>query len=218
MNTVLTRTVHLIARRVSLRFTWLLVALTISLAFSGCGTTKMEGDEKQPQSGPVQPEPIVLREGDVIRVDFPGAPSLNVREQINRDGKITMMSGQVTAAGKTLEQLQKEILDLYSPQLVTKIVTVTLESSAFPIYVSGAVMRPGRINIDRPMTALEAVMEAGVDHSRANLKNVRITRNDHGLIKTFHLNLDEILSGRSSELFYLAPSDIIYVPQKFQWF
>jgi hypothetical protein len=76
------------------------------------------------------------------------------------------------------------------------------------------------LNVDRPMTALEAIMEASVDISRANLKGVRVTRIENGATKIHMLNLDRWLKGRpkNEDPFYVQPSDIIYVPQKFQWF
>jgi polysaccharide export outer membrane protein len=198
------------------------LALFLSAAFlTGCQTSE---NTYKPLAagnpGPAQPESIRLREGDMIRIQFPGAPNLDTKETIHRDGKITLMVGEVTAAGKTLQELQKEILDLYSPQLVTKVVTVSLEASVFPVYVTGAVARGGKIVIDRPVTALEAVMDAGVDLARANLKAVRVTRTAQGQNQVFTLNLDKILKGKGTDTapFYLQPSDILYVPEKFQWY
>jgi protein involved in polysaccharide export with SLBB domain len=70
----------------------------------------------------------------------------------------------------------------------------------------------------RPLTAIEAIMEAGgPDYTRANLKSVRITRVGKDKMEHFTLNLKEVLDGKSNESFYLKPSDIVYVPEKFQW-
>src|ERR1039458_6827658 len=74
--------------------------------------------------------------------------------------------------------MEKELVKLYAPQLVTKEVTVLLESSTFLVYVTGAVARSGKLVSDRPLTALEAVIDAGVDYSRANLKSVTVIRSE----------------------------------------
>jgi polysaccharide export outer membrane protein len=94
-----------------------------------------------------------------------------------------------------------------------------LESSALAIFVNGAVLRPGKIMTDRPITALEAIMEAGgFDHTRANLKAVRVIRHEGGQVKNYTLNLKPAFQGKSSEPFYLKRSDIVYVPERFSVF
>jgi polysaccharide biosynthesis/export protein len=189
-------------------------------AFSGCSTN---GPDSQPTDSITtktdKPEPILLREGDVLKITFPGAPNLNTTQQIRRDGKITLpLVSDVYAAGKTRQQLEAELLDLYKSQLVTKEVTVTVESSSFDVYVTGAVLRPGKVISSRPLTALEAIMEAGgPDYSRANLKSVEVTRNNKDHMEHFKLNLKDVLNGKSNEPFYLKPSDIVFVPERFQW-
>jgi polysaccharide export outer membrane protein len=163
---------------------------------------------------------IILREGDVLRIIFPSAPNLSTVQPIRRDGKITLqLVGEITAAGLTPTQLQEEILKRYADQLLTKEVSVSVESSAFPVFVTGAVIRPGKILVDRQINVLEAVMEAGgFDYSKANTKNVLVIRNENGVMKNFRVNLKAALEGKTSELLIVKPSDIIYVPEKFQWF
>ncbi|MEO6035989.1 MAG: polysaccharide biosynthesis/export family protein [Verrucomicrobiota bacterium] len=163
---------------------------------------------------------IVLREGDVVKLTFPGAANLNTVQPIRRDGKITLqMGGEITAAGMTPTQLEAEVIRRYAPQLLTKEVTVSVESSSFPVFVMGAVLKPGKFLADRPLTALEAIMEAGgFDNSKANAKNVLVIRNDDGEVKNFRLNLKDALRGKTVEPFSIKPHDIIYVPEKFSWF
>ena len=123
------------------------------------------------------------------------------------------------AAGLTASELEKELIKLYGPQLQTKEVTVAVESSAFSVYVTGAVLRPGKITSDRPMTALEAVMEAGgFDYTKANLKAVTVIRSENGKTEHHKLNLKGVLQAETTEQFSLKPYDIIYVPERFSWF
>jgi polysaccharide export outer membrane protein len=163
---------------------------------------------------------FTLREGDVLKITFPGSPNLNNVQQIRTDGKITLpLIGEVQAAGLTPIDLQQKLMDLYAPQLSSKEVTVEVESSSFPVYVTGAVLRSGKITSDHPMTALEAIMEAGgFDYTKANLKAVEVIRQEGDQTKTYHLDLKRAMEGKINEPFYLKPSDIIYVPEKFSWF
>ena len=171
------------------------------------------------QSGSAASETLVLREGDTVRVSFPGSPSLNTVQQIRRDGKVSLaLVGEFQAAGLTPVEMQKELIKLYEPQLVTKEVTVALESSAFMVYITGAVSRPGKLVSDRPLTLLEAVIDAGVDYQKANLKAVRVIRRENGHEKVHTLNLKKALQGIGGEEFYLKPQDIIFVRERFTWF
>jgi polysaccharide biosynthesis/export protein len=166
-----------------------------------------------------QPEQLVLHEGDLLRISFPGAPNLNTAQQIRRDGRIALpLVGEFKAAGLTCSDMEKELLKLYAKELVTKEVTVTVESSSYSIYMTGAVLRPGKLTYDRPVTALEAVMEAGVDYAKANLKAVAVIRNEQGRVEHYKLNLKRILQGQQGEPFKLKPADIVFVPERFTWF
>lgn len=165
-------------------------------------------------------EAITLREGDVLKISFPGAPNLDTTQPIRRDGKIVLsMVGEVTAAGMSRADLQAEIIKLCASQLVSKEVTVTVVSSSFPVFVTGAVLRPGKIQSDHTLSALEAVMEAGgFDYTKANLRGVVVIRQEKSGVKRFTLDMKKVLDGKTAEPFYLQPSDIVYVPERFSWF
>jgi polysaccharide export outer membrane protein len=162
---------------------------------------------------------MVLREGDTVRISFPGAPSLDTVQTIRRDGKITLdMVGEMKAAGLTALELQKQLLKAYYDQLVVKEVTVTVQTSAFVVYVTGAVLRPGKLVSDRVETPLEAVIEAGIDSARSNLKKVVIIRENEGKTEHFILNLHDVMIGKPTVPFTLKSMDKIIVPEKFSWF
>jgi polysaccharide export outer membrane protein len=115
--------------------------------------------------------------------------------------------------------MEKELLKQFGSQLQTKEVSVAVQSAAFPVYVTGAVLRPGKVTSDRPMTALEAVMEAGgFDYTKANTKAVRVLRIQNGHTEHYNLNLKRVLQGEESQQFSLQPGDIVYVPEKFNFF
>lgn len=202
---------------------------------AGCQTQNLSNDVFEPyefksppkaapaeetKSIPASTNAMILREGDTVRITFPGAPNLNTVQQIRRDGQITLPTGgELKAVGRKPSELEADLLKVYGPQLQFKEVVVALESSAFPVFVTGAVLRPGRIMSDRPITALEAIMEAGgFDYTKANLKAVVIIRHEEGQVKNFKLNLKLPLEGKQSEPFYLKPSDIVYVKERFSFF
>ncbi|HVM59647.1 MAG TPA: polysaccharide biosynthesis/export family protein [Verrucomicrobiae bacterium] len=191
--------------------------IAIVATIAGCRTPQ---DKLPTQSDADRSAAVILREGDTVKITFPGAPNLNESQQIRRDGKLALsLVGEVTAAGLTPSDLEKEILKLYAPQLVTKEVMVTVVSSSFPVFVSGSVVRPGKILSDHPITALEAIMEAGgFDYTKADIGHVRVVRTEKDGTKTYTLNLKNALEASHSTPFYLKPSDIVYVPERFNWF
>lgn len=165
------------------------------------------------------PAEFKIEVGDVLKISFPGAPNLDSTQSVRRDGKVTLsMAGEVQAGGLTPAQLEKELLRLYAGQLVSNEVSVLVVSSSFPVFVSGAVLRPGKIVTDRPLSALEAVMEAGGFAEKADMAAVRIVRQEEGATRNYTLDLKSVLEGKSTEPFYLRRSDIVFVPEKFSWF
>jgi protein involved in polysaccharide export with SLBB domain len=168
---------------------------------------------------PETPQSITLAEGDVIRISFPGAPNLDTVQVIRRDGKISLgANGDIRAAGMTASDLQQLLLDKMGPQLVVKEVLVSVQSSAFSVYVLGAVGHNGRMVADRRLTVLQAVIEAGLDLDRSNLKHITIIRIGNGHTHKYRLNLHRVFQGYPAPQFVLQPYDIIYVPQKFSWY
>jgi polysaccharide export outer membrane protein len=190
--------------------------LAAALCAGGCATSQVDTGAE----GKNHAEMLLLREGDVVKIAFPGSPNLDTTQQIRRDGKIVLpLVGEVPAAGKSPDELQKKLADLFEPQIASRQVTVSLQTSAFPVFVNGAVVHPGKIMSDHPITALEAVMEAGgFDTLTANTKAVKIIRNEAGVMKNYKLNLQEVLDGKNDRPFYLKPGDIVFVPERFQMF
>ncbi len=155
-----------------------------------------------------------LAPGDEISVSFSGAPELNTKQKIQPNGKVSLPTvGDVSAAGRSINSLQASLTSMYQPHLQDPTVVVSLESAAAGVYVSGEVLRPGKVPLDRPMTALEAVMEAGGFSKFANPKQVIVIRKQNGRQQRYVLNMNDTLSGMESSPFYVRPFDVIYVKQ-----
>ena len=156
-----------------------------------------------------------LREGDVVKVSFPSAPSLDKTDTIRRDGMITLSIGEVKAVGFTPEEFQADLRERYKKELVNNEVLVGIVSSTFSVFINGCVLRPGKISSERPMSALDAISEAGgFDPIKADKKKVRVLRTVDGKIKITVLNLDAVLRGKDSTRYMLEPGDILEVPER----
>jgi len=174
----------------------------------------------EPTNPPVPPEVYhskpsgTLAPGDEILVTFSGAPELNTKQKIQQNGKVSLPNiGEVAAAGKSVSTLQDQLTSLYQPHLQDSGVVVSVAATAAGVYVTGAVLRPGKIPLDRSMTALEAVMEAGGFSQLANPSHVVIVRTQGGKSRNYVLNLNESLQGTESIPFYVRAYDVIYVKE-----
>ena len=207
--------VQLFHRSVGQFFSALLLLAGVTLALTGCQTA--------PPIATADTVPYLdvrLREGDTVKISFPGAPNLDSTQQIRRDGKITLsLGGEVVAAGLSPVELEKELLRLYEAQLVVKQVVVAVTSPGYPIFVSGAVLRPGKLIVDRPVTVVEAIMEAGgPDRAKADLKKVTVLRQIDGKSMSYKVDVKATIDGANVKQFFLKPADIVVVPEKFTWF
>jgi protein involved in polysaccharide export with SLBB domain len=159
--------------------------------------------------------PGVLVAGDTLRISFPGAPELNQTQKIGTDGKLSLpLVGDVVATGKSVGELQSELVRLYKPQLQDNEVLVSVESRAVPVVVSGAVQKPGKVVFERPATVLEAIMEAGGFTPEADMKKVELIRLVKGEHYTQVFDLRPILRGTPTRATYISGGDVIFVPEK----
>ena len=153
-----------------------------------------------------------LAVGDVLRFSYAGAPEFNQSQKIQPDGQVSLPTvGNVKAAGRTISSLQASLTSLYGAHLNDPTVLVAVEKPAAAVYISGEVNNPGKVELDRHLTAFEAVMEAGGFSKLANPKQVFVIRNQGGKQKRYTLNLNDTLAGYETQPFYLRPFDVLYV-------
>jgi len=183
----------------------------LAFAVSGCQTdansTTFSGQAEVPRH-------VILASGDVVKLTFSSAPELNQAQKVRVDGKLSLpLVGEVDAAGKTVGQLQSELIQLYKSQLKTPEVTVSLETSLTTVTVSGAVNKPGKIAFERPTTVFQAIMDAGGPSEFGTLKHVRLVRTVNGVTRSQVMNVREALVGQGTKPFYVRDGDVIWVPQ-----
>lgn len=186
-----------------------LLMLVLMLFAMGCQTASLDAESSSSPSAI-----MVLLPGDEVEINVFGVPDLNTVQRIRPDGKISAkLVGDLMAGGKTPADLRDELTKLYESQVQVKAITVLVRSSA-AVYVTGAVGRPGKVEYLRPMTALEAIMEAGGFDSKAGARRgkVRVIRTENNQVKSYPLNFDEILTRGGQAPFYLKPFDTVYVP------
>ena len=161
--------------------------------------------------------PYELQPGDRLKVQFQLTPEMGEDAVVGPDGAIGLRAaGRVQAAGRTAVQLQDDIARNAASILTGPVVTVSLiESPGAPIFVGGAVGRPGAYNIAGRRGSFEAVQLAGGFGPEARMDEVVLIRRDpsnHPMLRT--VDLRSLVEG--SEIHPdvpLAAGDIVFVPR-----
>jgi polysaccharide export outer membrane protein len=192
---------------------WLFTLLIfVALACGGCQTPLPPlPDQPGPKTA------VRLSPGDQIKVTFAEESDLDQTQRIRRDGKISLpLIGELTAAGKRLMDLQREIISRYEGKLDNPEVLVTLESGTATAIVSGFANKPGKVEFDRPKTVYQAIMDAGGVSDYGSLRNIHLTRIINGEQRTETINLRPIIHGEPTKPEYVQDGDVIYISRS--WF
>lgn len=202
-------------------FEWLAAGAMFAFAcamISGCSTVPTEYSSEFTPFDAAAPsyDKLPMEEGDTISVTFQYSTNFDTVQRIGLDGNVNLQSvGLVKASGKTVHQFQDELAALYKPEAKDDPITVKVVNPAAAVYVTGAVTRPGKIPMDRPMTIVDAVMEAGgFDPYRAKLSQTTVLRIENGAEAIYRVNLERVLNGQDTVPFYLKPFDVVRIPTK----
>jgi protein involved in polysaccharide export with SLBB domain len=161
-------------------------------------------------------ENVRLAPGDSIEVKFFYSSDLNDLQTVRPDGKITLqLVGDVVAGGRTPDELQAELVRLYATRLEKPDVAVIVrELKSRIVYVGGAVNEPGEFELLRPVTALDAVMQAGgFEMDKAEYRKVVVIRREKDRYTGYGLDFEKALTGQECKPFFLRSGDLVFVPR-----
>lgn len=152
-----------------------------------------------------------------LKADLHTAPrGLSRLVTVRPDGYVTFpMVGDVMAAGKTIPEVNAILNAQYETILPDLHCDLFLERhSGSLVYVVGQVKQPGGFEISRPISVLEALSMAGGYQPGAKLSSIFVIRRNKDKMVAVRVDLKKTLSfGRGSEMFFLKPNDVVYVPK-----
>ncbi|MDT3500575.1 polysaccharide biosynthesis/export family protein [Stenotrophomonas maltophilia] len=170
-----------------------------------------------------QPGPYQIGAGDILYITVWDHPELTVpagpQQQLSAAGRLVNSDGtlfypyigKVTAAGKTPAQLREEITSrlaryIEAPQVDVSILTYASQR----VWVTGASRQPATVPLTvTPLTLGDAISQAGLDPTQADLSGVRLTREG----TTYTLDLDRLgRNGGGDTNVFLKAGDHLYVP------
>ena len=197
-----------------------MAVLVITLA--GCATDPNLPNTSQLQTGPsVLVESYQMAVGDQLQVNVWKNDELSVAAPIRPDGRISLpLAGDVMAAGKTPDELAKEIekkLRAYVRNPKVTVILTNLQGHEFlsRIRVTGAVEQNLSLNYHQGMTVLDAVLAAGSVTPYANSNSTKLHRRTAQGAQVYDIRLKDIMQkGDMTTNVRLLPGDVITVPER----
>ncbi len=132
-------------------------------------------------------------------------------------GVFLPLVGHVVIKGKTPEQLSKELSESLKKYIYNvRCEILVKKSSPYNIYIFGEVTKPNKIQVDREITAFEAIAMAGGFTKAANKKKIKVIRHIKNGYRIFTINLyDAIKKNNLEENIILENDDIVIVAESF---
>ena len=169
-----------------------------------------------------EPSPVdyTLQPLDLLRIVVFQEPDLERQVRISQEGAINLpLIGSIDLTGKSVRQAEELIRARYDADFLKnpQITITVLEYTPRTVQVLGAVNQPGAIAFtpEQPMTIMEAIAKAGGPNRIADIRKVRLTRqNADGKRDISTINLDDLMKGNSSEKWPLLKGDVIFVPER----
>ncbi len=152
---------------------------------------------------------------DAIEISVWKEPDLTKQLVVRPDGKITYpLIGEVQASGRTVKQLQDEILKRLEKFVTDAHVTVILlKAQNYKIYVTGKVNKPGEFVIGKPVNVMQAISMAGGLTPFASPGSIMVLRTVAGKEMVYPFNYKEVAKGQFLEQNrILLPGDVVVVP------
>lgn len=152
---------------------------------------------------------------DAIEVSVWKEPELTKQLVVRPDGKITYpLIGEVQASGRTVKQLQEEILKRLEKFVTDAHVTVILlKAQNYKIYVTGKVNKPGDFMVGKPVNVMQAISMAGGLTPFASPGSIMVLRTVGGKEEIYPFNYKEVARGVVLEQNRtLLPGDVVVVP------
>ena len=174
---------------------------------------KDKDDKKAAAVPPALNEEYKLGAGDKLRIEVYKDAQLSQSVQIRPDGKITLpLVGDLQATDHTPIELRDTITKSLKEYMTNPVVTViVVEATAATAYVMGEVYHPGAVNLQAPLTILQALALAGGLKDFADAKNIKILRKTPNGVQTIAFNYKDAVKSARAPL-YLRPGDTVVVP------
>lgn len=156
-----------------------------------------------------------IHAGDQLEVSVWKEPDLQRTVLVRPDGKFSFpLSGEVQAAGRSPDDIRKDIesrLKAYIPELVVTVTVTGVNGNA--VYVIGQVNKPGVFVMNPQLSVLQALSVAGGATPFAKLDNIIVIRHAAGSQRSLPFRYNKVSEGKDlAENITLEAGDVVVVP------
>jgi protein involved in polysaccharide export with SLBB domain len=153
--------------------------------------------------------------GDLLDIKFPYHPEENQRAPVRNDGVINLpVTGDIDAAGRTVKEIEDEIVAKSSTTLRGPVVSVTIAQLAeHKVFVGGQVVKPGYVPFRQGLTSMQAIVERGGFLDDAKMDQIVHLHRVGNSMQTKKIDLGSAFEGTAQDTNVLAPNDILIVPR-----
>jgi polysaccharide export outer membrane protein len=167
-------------------------------------------------SGPQTARGYEVKPGDILHVSVWKEEGLDIPDVLVRpDGGFSFpLAGDVSAVGKTVEELRMEISDRLARFIPGLVVTVAVKQiNGNKIYVIGQVNRPGEFVVNPQVDVMQALSMAGGFTAFASTGDISVLRRRGGRQVALPFQFDAVVRGRNLEQnIVLESGDVVVVP------
>jgi polysaccharide export outer membrane protein len=153
----------------------------------------------------------VIQAYDSLRIKFVYHPDLDTKVPVRPDGGINVSGvGEFQAAGKTTEQLAREIEKVSSDRLrEPEVEVIVAELGRYNVWVFGEVRQPGQVPFRIGMTPLQVIGDRGgfTDYARTD-SVLRIRPEGTATRVDLSGNLPDTITS-------VEANEVIYIPRTF---
>jgi polysaccharide export outer membrane protein len=168
---------------------------------------------QRPDSGAVVRYEV--QPSDLLQISVWREPELTQQVLVRPDGAFSFpLAGDISAVGKTVEELRLELIQRLSRFIPDLVVTVSvLEIRGNKIYVIGQVNQPGEFIVNPRVDVMQALSLAGGTTAFASPSQIFVLRRDNGEQRRLPFNFEAVLRGRDLEQnVLLRTGDVVVVP------
>jgi polysaccharide export outer membrane protein len=156
-----------------------------------------------------------VQPSDLLQISVWREPDLTHQVLVRPDGAFSFpLAGDVSAIGKTVEELRVELVERLSRYIPDLVVTVAvLEIRGNKIYVIGQVNQPGEFIVNPRVDVMQALSLAGGTTAFASPNSIFVLRRDNGEQLRLPFNFEAVLRGRDlDQNVLLRTGDVVVVP------
>ncbi len=194
------------------------LALILAMASLLAAQEKQDGKEARAEAAvpDIRPAPLyVIQSNDILEIFVWKEPDLTRKVLVRPDGRISFplvqdMVASGISPGELKEQIEKKLKDYIDSPNVTIIIEAI---QSYRVFVTGKVQKPGGMNVEKPITVLQALALAGGFQEYAKPSEMAVIRNygDENIV--FKFDYGEVIKGKNSnQNILLRSGDVVVVP------